>query len=162
MNSRYSVGRSMLAAAVVLAGFAQAAGAQAPGAQAPAADVPFILTATGRNAPLPLDSGQAIYSHICQGCHMADGKGATLSPAAYPALAGNKKLAAKVYPAMVLVNGQGAMPSFGALLNDEQIASAVNYLRTNFSNKYRDVISSTEVRALRPATQSAPTELRGR
>lgn len=157
MNTQCFGRNLLLAAALTVTGFATAAWSQAP-----AADVPFILGATGRNAPLPLNGGQAIYTHICQGCHMADAKGATMSPAAYPALAGNKKLSAKVYPALVLVNGQGAMPSFGALLNDEQIAATVNYVRSNFSNTFRDALSAAEVRALRPAAQSAPTELRGR
>ncbi len=131
-------------------------------AESPPADMPFVPSAGGRNARLPLAEGKEIYSHICQGCHMADGRGGSLSPAAYPALASNAKLAAKVYPALVVINGQGAMPAFGTLLSDEQIAAAVNYVRTTFSNTYADSIASGEVRSLRPAGQTAPTELRGR
>jgi mono/diheme cytochrome c family protein len=54
------------------------------------------------------------------------------------------------------------MPAFGFMLNDEQIASLVNYLRTQFGNSYADALNPGEVRMLRPVVQTAPTELRGR
>ncbi|MET0282233.1 MAG: cytochrome c [Steroidobacteraceae bacterium] len=149
--------RSCVMLAVLVAALVPAA---AP-AQIPA-DAPFSSGGGGRAASFPSTDGKVIYEHICQSCHMADGQGGKLSPAAYPALAGNAKLAARAYPAMMVVNGLGAMPAFGSMLNDEQIAALVNYLRGNFGNKFTDTLSATEVRGLRPATQSAPTELRGR
>jgi mono/diheme cytochrome c family protein len=121
-----------------------------------------VLGGAARNAPLPLADGKTIYEHVCQSCHMADAKGGKLSPATYPALASNAKLAAKAYPAVMVVNGLGAMPAFGSMLSDEQIASLVNYLRSHFGNAYADSISAAEVKTLRPALQAAPTELRGR
>ena len=124
--------------------------------------VPFVMGGGGRNAPLPLADGKALYEHVCQSCHMADAKGAKLSPATYPALAGNAKLAVKAYPAIMVVNGLGAMPAFGSMLTDEQIASLVNYVRTHFGNSFADPLSAGEVKTLRPATQATPTELRGR
>jgi mono/diheme cytochrome c family protein len=131
-------------------------------AQAPAPDTPFITGGGGRNAPFPVTEGKVIYAHVCQSCHMADGKGGKLSPAVYPALAENVRLAAKAYPAMMMVNGQGAMPAFGSMLSDVQIAAVANYLRTSFGNAYVDTLTAAEVKALRPVVQSAPTELRGR
>jgi mono/diheme cytochrome c family protein len=124
--------------------------------------IPFVMGGGARNAPLPFADGKTIYEHVCQSCHMADAKGGKLSPATYPALAGNAKLAVKAYPAIMVVNGLGAMPAFGSMLTDEQIASLVNYLRTHFGNSFADSLSAGEVKTLRPATQSAPTELRGR
>ena len=124
--------------------------------------MPFVMGGGGRNAPLPLADGKAIYEHVCQSCHMADARGARLSPATYPALAANAKLAARAYPAVMVVNGLGAMPAFGSMLTDEQIAAVVNYLRTNFGNAYADALRPDEVKALRPVVQAAPTELRGR
>ncbi len=53
----------------------------------------------------PEKTGEEIYKNVCQGCHMPDGKGAE-GAGMYPALAGNKKLAAKAYPALVVVRGQ--------------------------------------------------------
>jgi mono/diheme cytochrome c family protein len=93
---------------------------------------------------------------------MADGKGAKLGPAAYPALAANTKLVAKMYPAMMVVNGLGAMPPFGPMMSDEQVAAVVNYVRANFGNNYTDAVLQAEVAGLRPAMQRTPTELRGR
>jgi mono/diheme cytochrome c family protein len=145
---------------VLMAAAAATALIGAAAAQEPAS--PFVMGGGGRNAPLPLADGKTIYEHVCQSCHMADGKGGTLSPATYPALAGNAKLAVKAYPAIMVVNGLGAMPAFGSMLNDDQIASLVNYLRTQFGNTYADALSPGEVRMLRPAVQAAPTELRGR
>jgi mono/diheme cytochrome c family protein len=62
----------------------------------------------------------------------------------------------------MVVNGLGAMPAFGSMLTDEQIASLVNYVRTHFGNTYADALTAAEVKTLRPAVQAAPTELRGR
>jgi mono/diheme cytochrome c family protein len=62
----------------------------------------------------------------------------------------------------MVVNGLGAMPAFGSMLTDEQIASVVNYLRTSFGNAYADALRPEEVKALRPVVQAAPTDLRGR
>ena len=95
-------------------------------------------------------TGEEIYKGICQGCHMPDAKGAQ-GAGMYPALAANKKLAAKAYPALVVVRGQKAMPSFNGLLTDTQVANVVNYIRTNFGNGYADAITADEVKALHPA-----------
>jgi len=85
--------------------------------------------------------GEALYRHVCQGCHMPDGKGA-VGAGAYPALAG--------YAAMAVGRGQKAMPGFGDSLTDAQIADAVNYIRTNFGNRYTDKVTPETVKALRP------------
>ncbi|HXC58167.1 MAG TPA: cytochrome c [Steroidobacteraceae bacterium] len=129
-------------------------------------DNPFALSLSGggggRNARLMTTDGRQIYEHVCQSCHMADGKGAKLGPAAYPALATNPKLVAKMYPAMMVVNGLGAMPAFGSMLSDEQVAIVVNYVRGNFGNRYADAVLPAEVATVRPAVQRVATELRGR
>lgn len=130
--------------------------AQTPG------EVPFSTGGSGRQASLQDTDGKVIYERICQGCHMADGSGGKQSPGVYPAVASNPKLAAKAYPAVLVVNGLGAMPSFGTMLSDEQIAAVVNYLRTSFGNRYGDAMAAAEVKALRPLAQARPTELRGR
>ena len=84
-------------------------------------------------------TGEALYRGLCQGCHMSDAKGAT-GAGTYPALANNARLVAEIYPITVVVHGQRAMPSFGADLSDEQIANVLNYVRTHFGNRYKDVI----------------------
>jgi mono/diheme cytochrome c family protein len=108
----------------------------------------------------PETEGKDIYGAICQGCHMPDGKGSGAASSAiigYPALAGNKKLAAKAYPALVVVRGQKAMPEFGSQLNDVQIAAVVNFIRSNFGNAYPDAITPEQVKAVRPTRAATGT-----
>jgi mono/diheme cytochrome c family protein len=93
--------------------------------------------------------GEVIYRTVCQGCHMAEAQGA-VGAGAYPALASDPKLAAAGYPVLVVVNGSKDMPPFGALLDDEQVAAVVNYVRSHFGNSYPDTISPADVRLARP------------
>jgi mono/diheme cytochrome c family protein len=94
-------------------------------------------------------TGEDLFANICQGCHMPDGNGAS-GAAAYPSIANNRKLEAGGYPAYVVVNGQRAMPPFGAMLSDDQVAAVVNYLRTHFGNDYRDAVTAADVKLVRP------------
>jgi mono/diheme cytochrome c family protein len=93
--------------------------------------------------------GEVIYRTVCQGCHMAAAQGA-VGAGAYPALANDPKLTAAEYPVLVVVNGSKGMPPFGALLDDEQVATVVNYVRSHFGNSYPDSISPADVRLARP------------
>jgi mono/diheme cytochrome c family protein len=93
--------------------------------------------------------GEAIYRGVCQGCHMPDGQGA-IGAGAYPALAANRNLEAPGYPIAFVLNGRKAMPPLGRMLDDEQVAAVVNYVRTHFGNKYPDVVSAVDVRHMRP------------
>ncbi len=95
-----------------------------------------------------IDDGAAIYRHVCQGCHMTDGRGA-IGAAAYPALARNSKLGEADYPITMVLNGHGDMPWFAAMLNDSQIAAVVTYIRTHFGNDDKPPISPADVAALR-------------
>lgn len=99
------------------------------------------------------DSGAVLYQHICQGCHMPGGRGA-IGAAAFPALAGNKKLAEAGYPVGMVLNGNGGMPWFNGVLTDAQIADVVNYVRTHFGNNYADGVTPADVTA---AKGPAPT-----
>ena len=103
----------------------------------------------------PQQSGEDLYTHICQGCHMPDAKGA-IGAGAYPALASNPRLAAAVYPITVVLRGQRAMISLGESLDDQQVASVLNYVRTHFGNRYKDVVTPAMVAARRASlTQEA-------
>ncbi len=97
----------------------------------------------------PQQTGADLYAGLCQGCHMPNAQGAT-GAGAYPALAGNGRLLAAIYPITVVVRGQRAMPPFGTDLSDPQIANVLNYVRTHFGNHYRDTITPAAVRAARP------------
>ena len=93
-------------------------------------------------------TGEGVYSTLCQGCHMADGKGAA-GAGIYPSLAGDSHLEAAGYPVAIVVNGQRAMPAFGAMMGDDQVAAVVNYLRTHFGNSYQDAVTSEDVKSAR-------------
>ena len=93
--------------------------------------------------------GEVIYRTVCQGCHMPDAQGA-VGAGAYPALAADAKLAEAEYPVLVVVNGSKGMPPFGALLDDEQVAAVVNYVRSHFGNSHTDRLSPADVKAARP------------
>lgn len=93
-------------------------------------------------------TGKEVYEHVCQGCHMPDAKGAA-GAAAYPALAGNRKLQSPLYPALVILRGQKSMPAF-ADLTDAQTADVVNYIRSGFGNHFSGTITAAQVKALRP------------
>lgn len=82
------------------------------------------------------DAGREVYRNICQACHQADGRGQEklapslmLSPLA---------LANAGIPARILLNGKegavGLMPPIGAVLNDDQIAAVLTYIRREWGN----------------------------
>lgn len=98
----------------------------------------------------PQRDGEALYKAVCAGCHMPDGKGGT-GAGFYPALADNGNLAAWAYPALLILNGSKAMPSFRHEMDDEQITAVVTYIRTTFGNKYEDAVPADELKALREA-----------
>ena len=99
--------------------------------------------------------GRGLYVAICQGCHMAQGQGAR-GAALYPALAANNKLAAAAYVPYTVINGRKGMPAFGRMLSDEQITAVSNYVRSQFGNDYRDMLTLADVQALRPTRPSSP------
>ena len=93
--------------------------------------------------------GEAVYTHVCQSCHMADAKGAMGAGAGFPALAKNPKLAEAGYPVSVILHGQKAMLPLGNLLSDQQIADVVNYVRGHFGNRYTGAVTAADVKAAR-------------
>jgi mono/diheme cytochrome c family protein len=92
-------------------------------------------------------SGEALFHQVCQGCHMSEAQGSH-GAGAYPALASNVKLGAKIYPIYMVTSGQGGMPGFKKYMTDEQIAMVVNYVRTQFGNNYSDTVTVEDVRSV--------------
>jgi mono/diheme cytochrome c family protein len=131
-----------IAAAAAIIGMAAMAAARADTAQDMGAG------AMNRSTPYNFQGGEAVFKNICQGCHMANAEGA-VGAGMYPALAKNAKLEVAGYPVAVIVHGQKAMPPFGGLLNDQQIADVVNYVRTHFGNNYKDKVKPEDVKAQR-------------
>jgi len=101
-----------------------------------------------RGAPFTMQGGEAVYSGVCQGCHMADAKGAA-GAGMYPALANNSRLASAGYVLTMVMNGHRGMPPFRGHFTNLQIADVVNYVRTHFGNRYKDRVRDTDVETLR-------------
>lgn len=93
-------------------------------------------------------TGEALYTNVCQACHMDKGQGAT-GAGHYPALAGNPKLAMGAYSVYVILHGQKAMPAVGRLMTDEQVSVVVNYIRTHFGNDYKEPVTAEDVKKAR-------------
>lgn len=93
-------------------------------------------------------SGEELFNNVCRGCHMADGAGAS-GAGTYPSLAHNPNLQSAGYPITLVVRGQRAMPPFGDMMNDDQVAAVVNYVRTHFGNNYRDAVTAKDVKDAR-------------
>ena len=93
-------------------------------------------------------SGEELYNNVCRACHMMDAKGAT-GAGSYPSLAVDPNLEAAGYPIRMVVRGRGGMPPFADMMNDDQIAAVVNYLRTHFGNNYTDMVTAQDVRDVR-------------
>ncbi len=129
--------------------------------------IPFLAYRAGGAADpvfgdkaLAAASGEQIYQHVCQACHMADGRGAQ-GAGNYPALAENPKLASASYTATTVLLGRRNMPHFAPQndlsgleafavmqLDDAEIAAVVNYVRSHFGNRYTDEVTAADVAAL--------------
>jgi mono/diheme cytochrome c family protein len=139
MTSRHS-GIAVLA--TLLAGAVALTGRVAP---ARASDVGTSMSGP---STFPQQDGAEIFQAVCQGCHQAEAQGA-VGAAAYPALAGNSKLASGAYPVYTILQGRKGMPSLASYLSDAQVAAVVNYVRTHFGNQYADAVTPQMVRAAR-------------
>lgn len=112
--------------------------------------------------------GKAIYMRegYCNTCHQPDGKG--LSASGFPPLAGTPwvtgneerliKIVLNGLQGPIEVNnqqyaGQVPMTPFGGLLNDEEIAAVVTYVRNAFGNN-ASVVSADQVKKVREKTKS--------
>jgi mono/diheme cytochrome c family protein len=93
-------------------------------------------------------TGEALYTNVCQACHMANGQGA-IGAGRYPSLAKNPKLETDAEAVYLILHGQGAMPAVGRLMTDEQVAAVVTYIRTHFGNDYREPVTAEQVKKAR-------------
>jgi mono/diheme cytochrome c family protein len=93
-------------------------------------------------------TGEALYSNVCQACHMGNGEGAT-GAGRYPSLAKNPKLEMGDYATYIVLHGQKAMPPVGRLMTDDQVAAVVTYIRTHFGNDYKDPVTAEQVKQAR-------------
>lgn len=87
-----------------------------------------------------MEHGQEVYAAQCATCHQADGEG--LTPA-FPALAGSNvttgPIEAHIKVVLDGVNGT-AMPAWGGMLSETDIAAALTYTRNAFGNDTGDMV----------------------
>lgn len=93
-------------------------------------------------------TGEALYTNLCQACHMSDGQGA-VGAGHYPSLVRNEVLKGNGYSVSIILRGHKAMPPFGRMLSDDQVAAVVNYIRTHFGNDYTDAVTAQDVKDAR-------------
>ncbi|MCF2443027.1 HEAT repeat domain-containing protein [Dyadobacter sp. CY345] len=128
-----------------------------------------IVKSTLKGKELELfNTGKGIYAKegYCTTCHQPDGKGLTAS--GFPPLTANKwvlgsedrliKLALKGLLGPIEVSGkkypgQVPMTPFGGLLNDEEMAAVLTYVRNSFGNQGSAILPE-RVKKVRAATES--------
>jgi len=115
---------------------------------------PLQVRPTEEQSRAAYDAGAKLYDLHCKSCHQANGSGA---PPAYPPLANNQAITMEfaVNPVrMVLFGGfppatKGnprpyGMPPFAYILNDEEVASVVTYMRQSWGNR-GNAVSAADV-----------------
>lgn len=90
--------------------------------------------------------GESIYTKNCATCHLPNGEGV---PGAFPALAKSAVVLGDINDQTKLIlNGKGAMPAFGKMLNALELAQVISYTRNAFGNTVGDDIQPKAVKAL--------------
>ena len=122
-----------------------------PGKPGVAAPVP-ALTAEEQQR---FDAGREVYRNVCQACHQPDGRG---QERLAPSLVGSAlALAAPEIPARILLSGKegplGLMPPVGSVLNDDQIAGVLTYIRREWGQTGTPV-DPAQVRTVREQNAS--------
>ena len=105
------------------------------------------------NEPVSVASAHAYLSY-CASCHQKDGKGI---PGAIPGLADNGSVTAKgpenvirvVLGGLEAAHGLAPMPALGQTMTDQDVADAVNYVRSNWGNSAPADVGPGAVSALR-------------
>jgi mono/diheme cytochrome c family protein len=113
-------------------------------------------------SPNVMELGRRVYEKQCAMCHGDEGKG---HPPSYPPLAGNQSItmSSPVNSIRMVLNGgyppgtkknprPHGMPPFSHILNDDEVAAVVTYIRVAWENSGTPVTSaqSNELRKLLP------------
>lgn len=125
----------------------------------------YIARPKEDQAPAAIDGG-ALYAQQCAACHQANGEGLA---GAFPPLVGAEwvtedpetpiKIVLGGLSGPITVKGQtynGAMPAFGAVFDDAQVAAVVTYIRGAWENEASEV-SAEQVAEVRAETGARGT-----
>lgn len=101
-----------------------------------------------------ITSGENTFNNVCIACHQPGGKGIA---GVFPALDGNPLLTTEdpTYFISTVLTGRGGMPSFSGLMDDEQIAGVISYVRQAWDNQAGPV-TPEEVAAIRAQIMGSP------
>jgi cytochrome c oxidase subunit 2 len=89
-----------------------------------------------------MERGAKVYAANCAACHQPNGKGA----GAFPTLVGSKMvLGPNDAQYNILINGKGAMPKWGGVIPDGDIAAVMTYTRNAWGNKTGDIIQTQNI-----------------
>jgi mono/diheme cytochrome c family protein len=103
--------------------------------------------------------GATTFTDNCSACHQATGKGI---PGAFPALDADPFVAGPGdVIAKTVLYGRGGMPAFAEELSDAQIAAAITYVRSSWSNHSAAVTTETVAAARSGAVAAEKTVLPG-
>jgi mono/diheme cytochrome c family protein len=103
------------------------------------------------------ETGREVYRNACQSCHMPDGRGQDRVAAGL--VGSSYALAPPEIPIRILLGGKdgeiGLMPPLGAMLDDDQVAAVLTYVRREWGQTASPVAPS-EVATVRKATAGRP------
>lgn len=119
----------------------------------------FTQKRPGSISKASIDRGKKVYENLCMACHQADGAGVIrMNPPLIKTkwVLGDKKALIKIVlkglkGGEIEIDGDtfsNPMPAQEAVLNDQQIADVLTYVRNSFGNKASGV-SAGEVKVLR-------------
>lgn len=95
-----------------------------------------------------MSQGEEVYLSQCAACHQPDGTG--MDAAGFPALKGGAITTGNLDEHLnQVINGKNAMPPFGSMLSDTEIAAVVTYERNSWGNDTGDVVQPADVAAHR-------------
>ena len=117
----------------------------------PGADPSFVPLTPGEQQRF--NAGREVYQSLCVACHQPDGRGRDRMA---PTLVGSDLvLGHPEIPVRILINGKegpvGLMPPLGSVLDDDQIAAVLTYIRREWGHAGSPVEPAT-VKQIRPLT----------
>lgn len=116
---------------------------------------------SSKGLPASVDGAQT-YLTYCSSCHQGNGKGIA---GAIPALAGNGAVTSEgpqnvirvVLGGLAAQDGLAPMPAVGQDMSDEEVAAAVNYVRSNWGNTAPENAGAGDVGSARAKIHSTLT-----
>jgi mono/diheme cytochrome c family protein len=105
-----------------------------------------------------IGAGKITFAKNCSACHQVTGLGIK---GAFPALAGDALVqGADEVLIKTVLQGRGGMPTFAAMLKDQDLANVLSYVRSAWGN-HSDPIDPERVAAIRETLAAVDTRPKG-